>query len=117
MEELILIQGLVPFYTLRYLQWHSLIGYFYIHLDKQQRMRVPNNIFHDQQTDNSAGLFEMIHSKFTKLGHGSHGAPIHRFRYHMDDAKWISIEPIAMGKVVGSNTCPEVKSLFFVYTY
>ena len=77
-------------------------------------MRVPKNIFHNQPKDNTAGLFNMIHSKFTKLGHGYHGAPIQRFQYHMDDAKWISIEPIVMGKVVVSNTCPEVNdySLF-----
>ena len=85
-----------------------------MNLDKQQRMRVPKNIFRNQPKDNTAGLFNMIHSKFTKLGHGYHGAPIQRFQYHMDDAKWISIEPIVMGKVVVSNTCPEVNdySLF-----
>ena len=77
-------------------------------------MRVPKNIFRNQPKDNAAGLFNMIHSKFTKLGHGYHGAPIQRFQYNMDDAKWISIEPIVMGKVVVSNTCPEVNdySLF-----
>ena len=85
-----------------------------MNLDKQQRMRVPKNIFRNQPKENTAGLFNMIHSKFTKLGHGYHGAPIQRFQYHMDDAKWISIEPIVMGKVVVSNTCPEVNdySLF-----
>ena len=72
-------------------------------------MRVPKNLFHNQQKDNTVGLFDMIHSKFTRLGHGYHGAPIHHFQYHMDDAKWTSIEPIIMGKVVVSNTCPEVK--------
>ena len=77
-------------------------------------MRVSKNIFRNQPKDNAAGLFNMIHSKFNKLGHGYHGAPIQRFQYHMDDAKWISIEPIVMGKVVVSNTCPEVNdySLF-----
>ena len=77
-------------------------------------MRVPKNIFRNQPKDNAAGLFNMIHSKFTKLGHGYHGAPIQRFQYHMEDAQWISIEPIVMGKVVVSNTCPEVNdySLF-----
>ena len=85
-----------------------------MNLDKQQRMRVPKNIFRNQPKDNAASLFNMIHSKFTKLGHGYHGAPIQRFQYHMEDAQWISIEPIVMGKVVVSNTCPEVNdySLF-----
>ena len=86
-----------------------MISYLYVHVDKHQRMRVPKNILHNQQKDKTVGLFDMIHSKFTQLGHGYHGAAIQRFRYHMDDAKWISIEPIVMGKVVVSNTCPEVK--------
>ena len=88
----------------------------YIYLDKQQRTRAQGTLHHNQPKDNTVGLFEMIHSKFTQFGHGYHGAPIQNFRYHMDDAKWISIEPIVMGKVVVSNTCPEVKLLFFVCT-
>ena len=53
-------------------------------------------------------LFDTIHAKFVELGNGFHGAPIKDFKYHLDQAKWIHIEPILMGKVVVSNTCSKV---------
>ena len=60
------------------------------------------------------GLFNTIHAKFVELGHGFHGAPINDFKYHLDQARWLYIEPILMGKVVVSNTCSEVR-LFICY--
>ena len=58
--------------------------------------------------DDKVSLFDIIHSKFFGLGHGLHGAPIKDFKYHLDQARWISIEPVLMGKVVVSNTCSKV---------
>ena len=58
--------------------------------------------------DNTLGLFDIIHSKFVELGQGYHGAPVYYFQYHMEDARWIHIQPMALGKVVVSNTCPQV---------
>ena len=53
-------------------------------------------------------LFDLIQAKFVEMGHGFHGAPVQDFRYHMDEARWIQIEPHTMGKVVVSNTCSKV---------
>ena len=64
--------------------------------------------------EEKASLFDIIHSKFFELGHGLHGAPIKDFRYHLDQARWISVEPVLMGKVVVSNTCSKVGIAYFL---
>ena len=64
--------------------------------------------FSSETKDNSLGLFDILHSKFVELGQGYHGAPVYYFQYHMEDARWIHIQPMALGKVVVSNTCPQV---------
>ena len=64
--------------------------------------------FSSNKKDYSFGLFNTIHSKFVELGQGYHGAPVYHFQYHMEDARWIHIQPMALGKVVVSNTCPQV---------
>ena len=64
--------------------------------------------------EEKVSLFDIIHSKFFGLGHGLHGAPIKDFRYHLDEARWISIEPLLMGKVVVSNTCSKVGIAYFL---
>ena len=43
-----------------------------------------------------------------ELGQGYHGAPVYHFEYHMEEARWIHIQPMTLGKVVVSNTCPQV---------
>ena len=61
-----------------------------------------------KSSDNTLGLFDIIHSKFVQLGQGYHGSPVHHFQYHMEEARWIHIQPLTLGKVVVSNTCPKV---------
>ena len=76
--------------------------------EETQNQHFLRRILTPKHKDNTLGLFDVIHSKFVELGQGYHGAPVHHFQYHMDEARWVHIQPMTLGKVVVSNTCPKV---------
>ena len=79
-----------------------------------RNFRVSRRFSNPNSKEKSRNLFDIIHEKFIELGHGYHGAPVQYFKYHMDKARWIHIEPLSMGKVVVSNTCSQVRKFIYL---